>query len=251
MDNELFEIRLEAFEGPLDLLLHLVDKNKVDIYDIPIVTITDQYIAYVDRMENRDMDVMSEFLLMAATLLAIKSKMLLPVIRGKEEEYEDPRMELIERLVEYKAYKEMARELRDMQVDAAQNVYRAKSLPEEVLSYEEPVEIEKLIGDLTLGRLNAVFKEVLKRQSLRRDPVRSAFGEIKKEELTVEERVEEILRFAESHKRFTFISLFEDVRTRMMVIVTFLALLELMKDGRLYIVQENIYDDIIIERRAA
>lgn len=247
-----FEIRLDAFEGPLDLLLHLVDKNKVDIYDIPIVTITDQYIEYIDAMKTRDMDIMSEFLLMAATLLAIKSKMLIPALRGADdEEIEDPRMELIERLVEYKTYKEMSMQLRDMQVDANHVVYREKSLPKEVIAYEEPVNISELLGDLTLNKLNNVYKEVLQRERLRKDPVRSGFGEIKKEELSLEDRIKEVLEYASNHKRFTFISLFDDVRTRMQIIVTFLALLELMKSGQLKIVQENIYDDIIIERSAA
>lgn len=247
-----FEIRLEAFEGPLDLLLHLVDKNKVDIYDIPIVTITDQYIEYIDAMKTRDMDIMSEFLLMAATLLAIKSKMLIPTLRGTdEEEIEDPRMELIERLVEYKTYKEMSAQLRDMQLDVDHVIYREKSLPKEVLAYEEPVDISELLGDLTLNKLNNVFKEVLQRERLRKDPVRSGFGEIKKEELSLEDKIKEVLEYSSSHKRFTFISLFDDVRTRMQIIVTFLALLELMKSGQLTIVQENIYDDIIIERSAA
>lgn len=247
-----FEIKLEAFEGPMDLLLHLIDKNKVDIYDIPIVTITDQYIAYIDEMRVRDMDIMSEFLVMAATLLAIKSKMLLPNLRGDaDEEYEDPRMELIERLVEYKQYKDLSNELRDMQVDAAQFIFKGKTLPEEVAKYEEPVDIGNLIGDLTLKRLNSIFNEVLKRERLRKDPVRSGFGEIKKEEITLEKRIEEVMAYAKKHGRFTFISMFDDVHTKMQVIVTFLALLELMKSGKLVIVQENIFDDIIIERRVA
>lgn len=247
------EFKLDAFEGPLDLLLHLIDKNKVDIYDIPIVTITDQYIEYIDAMRVKDMDIMSEFLLMAATLLSIKSKMLLPTLYGKdsEEVVDDPRMELIERLVEYKTYKEMSMQLRDMQVDAAHFVYRQKQLPSEVEKYEEPVEIEKLIGDLTLNKLNAVFNDVLKRQKQRKDPVRSGFGEIKKEEFSLEDRIAEVLDYSKTHRRFTFISLFDDVRTRMQVIVTFLALLELMKAGKLHIVQENIFDDIIIESEAA
>lgn len=249
MDNKnIFEIKLEAFEGPMDLLLHLIDKNKVDIYDIPIVTITDQYVEYIDAMRVRDMDIMSEFLVMAATLLAIKSKMLLPKLRGEsDEDVEDPRMELIERLVEYKQYKDLAGELRDMQVDAAQFVFKEKTLPDEVAKYEEPVDIGNLIGDLTLKRLNSIFNEVLKRERLRKDPVRSGFGEIKKEEISLEKRIEEVMEYAGKHKRFTFVSMFDDVHTKMQVIVTFLAILELMKSGQLVIVQENIFDDIIIE----
>ena len=106
-------VKLEAFEGPLDLLLHLIDKNKVDIYDIPIVMITEQYMDYIKQMETEDMNVMSEFLLMAATLLDIKCKMLLPAEVNEEGEEEDPRAELVQKLLEYKRYKYMSYELKD------------------------------------------------------------------------------------------------------------------------------------------
>ena len=111
-------VKLEAFEGPLDLLLHLIDKNKVDIYDIPIVEITEQYLDYIKQMEVQDMNVMSEFLVMAATLLDIKCRMLLPKEVNEEGEEEDPRAELVQKLLEHKMYKFMAFELRDRQVDA-------------------------------------------------------------------------------------------------------------------------------------
>lgn len=247
-----FEIKLEAFEGPMDLLLHLIEKNKVDIYDIPIVTITDQYIDYIDAMRVKDMDIMSSFLLMAATLLSIKSKMLLPTLRDNDEEAdEDPRMELIERLVEYKAYKEISLQLKDMQTDAAHQVFRKKSLPPEVEKYEEPVDINELMGDLTLNRLNKIFQDVLKRQEQRKDSVRSEFGKIKKEDISLEDRVDRLMKYAQEHSRFTFASMFDDVHTKMEIVITFLALLELMKAGKLHIVQEHVFDDIIIEKKQA
>ena len=113
-------VKLQVFEGPLDLLLHLIDKNKVDIYDIPIVEITDQYMEYVRAMDNSDLDIMSEFLLMATTLLDIKSRMLLPREEKEEdgEEAEDPRAELVQQLLEYKMYKTISYQLRDRQMDA-------------------------------------------------------------------------------------------------------------------------------------
>ena len=125
-------VKLEVFEGPLDLLLHLIDKNKIDIYDIPIVEITEQYLAYIKNMETDDMNVMSEFLVMAATLIDIKCRMLLPKEVNEEGEEEDPRAELVQKLLEYKMYKYMSFELRDRQVDAARNLYREQRLPEEV-----------------------------------------------------------------------------------------------------------------------
>lgn len=123
-------VKLEAFEGPLDLLLHLIDKNKIDIYDIPIVEITEQYLDYIKQMESEDMNVMSEFLLMAATLIDIKCRMLLPKEVNEEGEEEDPRAELVQKLLEYKMYKYMSLELRDRQVDAQRNLYRQQQLPQ-------------------------------------------------------------------------------------------------------------------------
>lgn len=139
-------------------------------------------------------------------------------------------------------------ELRNMQVDSEHNVFKEKTLPKEVEVYEEPVDIGELLGDLTLNKLNNIFKEVVKRQSQRQDKVRAGFGEIKKEEFSLEERILEVTAYANCHERFTFLSMFDDVHTRMQVIVTFLALLELMKSGYLKIVQKNIFEDIIIER---
>ncbi len=118
-------VKLEVFEGPLDLLLHLIDKNKIDIYDIPITLITEQYLDYIRQMESEDMNVMSEFLVMAATLLDIKCRMLLPVEVNEEGEEEDPRAELVARLLEYKMYKYMAQELLELEAGAGKHLYKA------------------------------------------------------------------------------------------------------------------------------
>lgn len=119
-------VKLEAFDGPLDLLLHLIEKNKIDIFDIPIVEITNQYMEIIAQMQTKDMDVMSDFLLMAATLLRIKSKMLLPAEKAEEGEEEDPRAELVERLLEYKTYKYASYELKDLQMDASKQLLRSR-----------------------------------------------------------------------------------------------------------------------------
>ena len=128
-------LKLQVFEGPMDLLMHLIEKNKIDIYDIPIVTITDQYLEYVRQMEHSDMNVTSEFLVMAATLLDIKSRMLLPREEDEEGEEEDPRDELVRRLLEYKMYKFMSEELREKSRHAGLSYFREQDLPEEVRSY--------------------------------------------------------------------------------------------------------------------
>ena len=173
-------VKLQVFEGPLDLLLHLLDKNKVNIYDIPIVEITNQYMEYIAEMKRRDLNILSEFLVMAATLIDIKSRMLLPAKDEEEEEGEDPRNELVQQLLEYKMYKCMAYELRDLQVDASRILYKEPTIPEEVLAYEEPINMEELISDVTLAKLNEIFKEIMKKQVDKIDPVRSKFGKIQK-----------------------------------------------------------------------
>ena len=125
-------VKLQAFEGPLDLLLHLIDKNKVNIYDIPIAMITDQYMEYVSQMKKEDLDVVSEFLVMAATLLDIKSRMLLPKEVDEDGNEEDPRAELVEKLIEYKLFKAMSMQLKDRQIDAVKTYYKAPDIPKEI-----------------------------------------------------------------------------------------------------------------------
>ncbi len=240
-------VKLEAFEGPLDLLLHLIDKNKVDIYDIPIVEITAQYLDYIKQMEVEDMNVMSEFLVMAATLLDIKCRMLLPKEVNEDGEEEDPRAELVQKLLEHKMYKFMSMELRDRQIDAEKNYYRKKDLPKEVADYKPPLNYEELIGQMTLQKLNDVFKMVIKKQENKIDPIRSTYGNIEKDEVDMDERMLFVEAYAMEHKRFSFRMLLEKQSSKLNVIVTFLVILELMKSGKIIISQENIFDDIMIE----
>ena len=239
-------VKLEVFEGPLDLLLHLIDKNKVDIYDIPIVEITEQYLDYIKQMENRDMNVMSEFLVMAATLIDIKCRMLLPKEVNEEGEEEDPRAELVQKLLEYKMYKYMSFELRDRQVDAARNLYREQKLPPEVASYRQPVNYEELVGDMTLYKLHEIFKFVIKKQEDKIDPIRSRYGNIEKEEIDMDVKLLYVEAYAREHKSFSFRKLLEKQSNKMEVIVTFLIILEMMKMGKIVISQENIFGDIMI-----
>ena len=245
------EFKLQVFEGPLDLLLHLLDKNKVSIYDIPIVEITNQYMEYIRQMQKQDLNIVSEFMVMAATLLDIKSKMLLPADPTDEEEEEDPRAELVQQLLEYKLYKCMAFELKDRQVDASYIFYKEPTVPEEVLAYQPPVDTKELVSDLTLNQLNDIFKSVLKRQKDKIDPIRSKFGEIRKEEVSLDDKMASLSEYATQHKKFSFRQLLEKQSSKMEVIVTFLAILELMKSGKILISQEHTFDDIRIESKIA
>jgi segregation and condensation protein A len=239
-------VKLQAFEGPLDLLLHLIDKNKVNIYDIPIVEITKQYLEYIQQMEKEDLNIMSEFLVMAATLIDIKSRMLLPREVNDEGGEEDPRQELVEKLIEYKMYKYMSFELRDRQVDAEKALFKQPTIPKEIAEYSEPIDIEELLDGLSLSKLHSIFKSIIKKQENKIDPIRSQFGKIEKEEVNLSEKIEYIKDFAYENKKFSFRRLLETQCGKMEIIVTFLAILELMKTGIIAISQENIFDDILI-----
>ncbi len=244
-------IKLEAFEGPLDLLLHLIEKNKIDIYDIPIVEITAQYLDYIKQMETDDMNVMSEFLVMAATLIDIKCRMLLPKEVDETGEEEDPRAELVQKLLEYKLYKYMSLELRDRQVDAAKNLYREQNLPLEVALYKPPLDYDQLMGDMTLNRLHEIFKTIIRRQEDKIDPIRSRYGNIEKEEIDMDAKLLYVEAYAREHGQFSFRRLLERQSSKMEIIVTFLIILELMKTGRILISQEHLFDDIMITWMAA
>ncbi len=190
-------VKLQVFEGPLDLLLHLIDKNRIDIYDIPIVEITSQYMDYIKAMEKEDLNIMSEFLVMAATLLDIKCRML-----------------------------------------------------PEVQDYVEPVNLDELLGDLTLSALHKVFRDVMKRRADKIDPVRSKFGKIEKEEVTLPDKLTYVAEYAKGHRRFLFRDLLEKQGSRIQIVVTFLAVLQLMKEGTIMIEQEHPFDEIMILSKA-
>ena len=239
--------KLEHFEGPLDLLLHLIEKNKVSIYDIPIVTITEQYLDYVSRMEKEDLDVVSEFLVMAATLIDIKSRMLLPAEEEEEADEEDPRAELVRRLLEYKMYKLMAQELEEREQEAESSFYKMPTIPKEVAKYEPPVNLDELLDGLTLAKLQQIFDSVMKRREDKIDPVRSRFGTIRKEPVSLEQRIGSVMSYARSHRSFSFRQMLERQADRLDVVVTFLAVLELMKMGKIHLTQEAAFEDMYIE----
>ena len=242
-------VKINVFEGPLDLLLHLIEKNKIDIYDIPIVEITDQYMDYIHSMEKEDLGVMSEFMVMAATLLDIKCKMLLPKEVNEEGEEEDPREELVQKLLEYKMYKYMSYELKDRMDGATGVFYKKSTIPDEVLKYREPIDPAELLAGLTLDRLNNIYKSILKKQESKIDPIRSKFGTIEKEEISLSEKMLQMKDYAKNHRRFSFRQLMEHQTSRVQVIVTFLSILELMKMGYIHVEQDSIFDDIQVEVR--
>ncbi len=241
------DVKLQVFEGPLDLLLHLIEKNKVNIYDIPIVSITEQYLEYIETMERSDLDVMSEFLVMAATLINIKSKMLLPKDEEEEAEEDDPREELVRRLLEYKMYKYAAYELKDMQLDASKALYKKSTIPEEIEEYVEDIDPATLVDGMTLSKLNEIFKSIMRKQVDKVDPIRSKFGTIEKEEVNIEDKMADIRAEVRGLRGISFRTLLEMQASKINVIVTFLAILELMKVGAITIRQNELFDDIVID----
>ena len=177
--------------------------------------------------------------------------MLLPKKTDGEEEEEDPRAELVQQLLEYKLYKSISYELKDRQMDADRMMYKEPTIPKEVAQYVPPVNMDELLAGLTLSKLNSIFEAVMKRQEDKIDPVRSKFGRIEKEEVSLEEKVSVLENYAARHKNFSFRGLLEQKSSRVQVIVTFLAVLELMKTGKIEIFQEQPFDDIRITSKIA
>ena len=238
---------LAAFEGPLDLLLHLIEKNKVNIYDIPIAMITDQYMEYINAANEEDLDVISEFLVMAATLLDIKARMLLPHEKEPVEDDEDPRAELVRRLVEYRIAREAAGDLREREESAGQVLYRDVPVPGEIAEFQEPVDVQELIGDLTLQKLHAVFEDVMRRRSEKIDPVRSKFGKIVREKVSMADGAAAVKRHLRGRREVSFRELLEEHESRQQLIVTFLVVLELIRRGYVTASQEETCGEITIQ----
>lgn len=202
-------------------------------------------------MEEEDLDVMSEFLVMAATLIRIKSKMLLPKVTEEDEEEEDPREELVRRLLEYKMYKYAASELKDLEFDGAKAFYKKESIPAEVKNFKPVVDPVALISeyDMNLEKLNEIFKSVMRKQVEKVDPIRSKFKNIEREEISLEAKMAEVREQVRGLAGINFRTLLEMQASRSNIIVTFLAILELMKIGAIQIRQEEIFGEIIIDSR--
>lgn len=231
-----YNIKLPVFEGPLDLLLHLIRENKIDIYDIPIALITHQYLEYLELMKELNLDIAGEFLVMAATLVHIKSRMLLPVDEDTSEEgIEDPRFELVQRLLEYQAFKEASLALREREIEWG-NVFK-RVHGEEEFNTETAGELS--LFDLSLFDLIDAFKRILEKTPP--EVVR-----ITRETLTVKDRIAYILDKIEDTDAIRFEDLFDKDKTRPHLIVTFIALLEILRLGLVKVYQERDFGTIWI-----
>ena len=240
IDDLEYKIRIEHFEGPLDLLLHLIGRARIDIEDIFVSEVTGQYLEYVTSMDSLSMDSASEFIEMAATLLYIKSRMILPTEEVETEE-EDPEQELIARLKIYKAYKEAAETMKELEANAEHTYYK---LPEEIGFPEEKLEIEKI----TLDSLCAAYMEVLGRHpDAEYEHIEEV--EIRKDAFTIRERSRYILRILGQCGMTTFGSLFGEAYTRMEVAVTFIALLNMLHKNIISIKQDSCFEEIYISKK--
>ncbi len=230
-----YKVKLEIFEGPLDLLLYLIKKNQIDIYDIPIAEILNQYLEYIELMRMLDLDIAGEFLVMAATLIHIKSKMLLPPEEIEDEqEDEDPRQELVRKLLEYKRFKEAASNLEILQKEHEQ-VFTRMGLEKYLQDYASEKYFEADLFDL-LSAFSKVMKDIPK----------EAFCEIIKDEVSIEEKMSELLDIISMKVKIYFSMLFQKVKSKIEVATIFLALLELIRLKKITVCQISPFSEIEI-----
>ncbi len=239
-DFEEYKVHIEQFEGPLDLLLFLIGRARIDIEQIFVSEVTGQFLSYVSEMQSLPMESASEFLEMAATLLYIKSRMMLPREDEEETEEEDPELELIERLKAYKAFKDASEQLRPLEERGLCSYYK---LPEEIALPDEKWEFE----EMTLDGLAQAFMEVLSRIP-DAEPERLEVIEIRRDTVSFKDKRRHILNMLSKIKTLNFFSLFEDSRTRLEIAVTFLALLDLIHKNIVTIRQPGCFEDITITK---
>jgi segregation and condensation protein A len=230
-----YRIKLASFEGPLDLLLHLIKKEELDIYDIPIAHITRQYLEYIEMMRMLDLDVAGEFIVMASDLMRIKARMLLPKLEEQDEEEMDPRADLVRRLLEYKKYKEVARELRTRETERS-GVFPRGWTPEVT---DEPI-IE--LREVSIFQLLDIMRSVMTRFA------QETVHRVAREAVKVEKKMEEILAALEHVEGVAFRAFVEECKSKYEVLVSFIALLELIHYGRVIVIQKVPFGEILMCR---
>ncbi|MGE5329602.1 MAG: segregation and condensation protein A [Deltaproteobacteria bacterium] len=238
-----YTIKIQNFEGPLDLLFHLIEKNKMDIYDIQIGEITDQYLEYLGEMESIDLDIASEFLVMASTLLLIKSRMLLPKPQPPEEDPEMLRDKLIHSLLEYKKYKECAGELKNREAHYGMMFYKTqevfKVMTFDIVNKSYPSEV-----------ISEIYRDVCIRNIKKSNPRKEIMNDlIVKEKITIRSKIKEIVKFLFDKTKFKFSELFINGNdTKMDIVTSFMAVLELAKIKKLSIEQKEAFGEIIVKK---
>ncbi len=227
------KVRLDIFEGPLDLLIYLIKKDHLQIADIPIKAVVDQYLQFLELMKLLDINIASEYLVMAANLISIKSKMILPRAEDEPEPEEDPREELIKRLLEYEKFKEAADFLRNKEIDRNRYFNRLASEPQANETY-----IEASIFDL-ISAFKTALKEIPK----------DIFFEVVKDEFTVEDKIHDLLHLLLVNDKLSLSDLFSGAKNKLEIVVIFLSILELIKLKEIVAIQEELFGRILITRQ--
>lgn len=234
-----YKIKLEIFEGPFDLLLFLIKKNEVDIYDIPIHEITEQFLEYIELMKILDLDIAGEFIEMVALLMNIKARMLLPKPVGmSDEEYEDPRTELVERIIEYKKFKEAASEI-SMYESNRRKLFSRKSFEKYFIKKE--ISTEEYLNDVSLFDLLLALKKALDNMP------KITEHQVTRIDITIEQQTEYILNKFASNSAILFSELINKLKEKIVIIVTFMALLDLINKRQLTVKQSENFDEIRIK----
>lgn len=244
---EPLKVKLQVFEGPLDLLLHLIEKNKLDIYDIPILEITRQYLEYLRSWNEMNLEVASEFIVMAATLINIKAKRLLPAAEKQEEDQEDEEAELIRRLILYKQYKEAAGGIRKMMDPSRENIFERN--PETIQGKKPIPEAEELMEGISLDMLYDMFKRLEHSARDIIDPIRSGFNSVKRDTYTVAEKIEHLQKSLELFEEVSFYRLRSESHSKEETITYFMAMLELSRMNQVVLTQSTLFGDIIATRK--
>lgn len=240
-------IKIDNFEGPFDLLLHLIKKNQMDIYDIKIYDITSQYLEYLNAMKEMDLEIASEFIVIAATLLEIKSKLLLPKPKSEqEEEGNDPRAELVAKLLEYKKYKQVAQFLKQRETDTGVIYTKKPEIIEDIRKNEDFQ--ENLFKNMDMLKLYNLYAKLME-MYLNKSNIENKFSrEIPVDKYKIEDKMENIVSILSKKDRMVFSNIRERCENKIEVVVTFLALLELIKLRSIRIVQQSNFREIYIER---
>ena len=234
----MFNIKLENFEGPLDLLLYFIKRDKIDIYDIPITQITNEYISVIDEAKTLDVSIAGEFLFMASLLLRIKTQMLLP--RQVDEEsldIDDPRIDLVAQLLEYKKYKNIANKLKNLHFENKDTFFRSSTK----VVYDQSPDISDFLQEVTLYEISKIFKEAIENA-----PTQDSF-EIYRETVSLKDQKEFILQKLKTNKISSLKKLVKKLETKIEIIVTFLALLEMIKQSEIICLQKKNFKDIEIK----
>tara|TARA_B100001769_G_scaffold9519_1_gene6827 strand:- start:399 stop:1121 length:723 start_codon:yes stop_codon:yes gene_type:complete len=234
----MFNIKLENFEGPLDLLLYFIKRDKIDIYDIPITQITNEYISVIDEAKTLDVSIAGEFLFMASLLLRIKTQMLLP--RQVDEEsldIDDPRIDLVAQLLEYKKYKNIANKLKNLHFENKDTFFRSSTK----VVYDQSPDISDFLQEVTLYEISKIFKEAIENA-----PTQDSF-EIYRETVSLKDQKEFILQKLKTNKISSLKKLVKKLETKIEIIVTFLALLEMIKQSEIICLQKENFNDIEIK----